>query len=63
VVDAHPRQVGANAEILMREIDHPGVSVVIAVRECKESLRRREREAAAQRRKAQERAAREEAVR
>jgi len=46
VVDAHPRRVAANAELLRREIAHPGLSVVIAVRECKEVARRRNRERA-----------------
>jgi len=43
VVDAHPRQVDANAAILKRELRHAGLSVVIAVRECKEAARRRNR--------------------
>jgi indolepyruvate ferredoxin oxidoreductase alpha subunit len=47
VVDAHPRKVAENAAILRREIEHPGLSVVIAVRECKEVARRRSRDAAA----------------
>jgi indolepyruvate ferredoxin oxidoreductase alpha subunit len=45
VIDPHPRRVASNAEILRREIQHPGVSVVIARRECKEVFRRRQREA------------------
>lgn len=47
VVDAHPRQVDKNAEILRHEIAHPGLSVVIAVRECKETAKRRARADAA----------------
>ena len=41
VVDAMPRQVAANAELLRREIEHRGLSVVIAVRECLETARRK----------------------
>jgi indolepyruvate ferredoxin oxidoreductase alpha subunit len=41
VVDAHPRQVKANAEVLRREMEHHGVSVVIARRECKVVVKRR----------------------
>lgn len=43
VVDAHPRQVHANAEILGRELKHTGLSVIIAVRECKQAAKRRAR--------------------
>ncbi|MFI5370252.1 MAG: thiamine pyrophosphate-dependent enzyme [Candidatus Eisenbacteria bacterium] len=46
VVDAHPRRVESNAALLRREIAHPGLSVVIAVRECKETARRHQRERA-----------------
>jgi indolepyruvate ferredoxin oxidoreductase alpha subunit len=52
VVDAHPRRVEQNAELLRREIAHPGLSVVIAARDCKEATRRRRREAAARERAA-----------
>lgn len=41
VVDAHPRHVLRNAEVLRREMDHRGVSVVIARRECKVVVKRR----------------------
>ena len=41
VVDAHPRRVKANAELLRREMEHRGVSVVIARRECKVVAKRR----------------------
>jgi indolepyruvate ferredoxin oxidoreductase alpha subunit len=43
VVDAHPRKVHENAEIMKRELDHPGLSVVIAVRECKVAAKKRSR--------------------
>ncbi|OGF16883.1 MAG: indolepyruvate ferredoxin oxidoreductase [Candidatus Eisenbacteria bacterium RBG_16_71_46] len=45
VVDAHPRRVSQNAAILRREIEHRGLSVVIARRECKEVTRRKARAA------------------
>ena len=41
VVDAHPRQVKHNAEVLRRELEHHGLSVVIARRECKVVAKRR----------------------
>ena len=47
VVDAHPRKVHDNAEVLRRAIEHPGLSVVIARRECKVAAKRRQRAAAA----------------
>ncbi len=43
VVDAHPRKVHENAAVLKRELDHPGLSVVIAVRECKVAAKKRAR--------------------
>jgi indolepyruvate ferredoxin oxidoreductase alpha subunit len=41
VLEAHPGRVEANAEVLRREFDHPGLSVVILHRECLESIRKR----------------------
>jgi indolepyruvate ferredoxin oxidoreductase alpha subunit len=35
VVDAHPRKVEKNADLLRREIDYHGLSVVVARRACK----------------------------
>lgn len=46
-IEAHPRKVDAMAEVLKREIDHRGLSVVIARRECLEVVRRHKKEAAA----------------
>jgi indolepyruvate ferredoxin oxidoreductase alpha subunit len=43
VVDAHPRKVKDNAAILRRELEHRGLSVVIGVRECKMTARRKAR--------------------
>jgi indolepyruvate ferredoxin oxidoreductase alpha subunit len=48
VVDPHPRKVAANADVIRREIDHPGLSVVIARRECKVAAKRRARARAAE---------------
>jgi indolepyruvate ferredoxin oxidoreductase, alpha subunit len=44
VVDAMPRKVDENAELLRREIEHRGLSVVIAVRECLETARRKRKQ-------------------
>jgi indolepyruvate ferredoxin oxidoreductase alpha subunit len=41
VLSAHPRQTAANAEVLRAELAHPGLSVVILVRECIETARTR----------------------
>jgi TPP-dependent indolepyruvate ferredoxin oxidoreductase alpha subunit len=49
LVHAHPTKVDELAAILRRELEHPGLSVVIGVRECI---------VAARHRKARERAAR-----
>jgi indolepyruvate ferredoxin oxidoreductase alpha subunit len=47
---AHPKKVDEHAEVIRREIEHKGLSVIVMVRECLESVRRRKQEA---RRKAQ----------
>jgi indolepyruvate ferredoxin oxidoreductase alpha subunit len=36
IVDAHPRRVPENAEVIRREIEHHGLSVVVARRACKQ---------------------------
>jgi indolepyruvate ferredoxin oxidoreductase alpha subunit len=41
VVDAHPRHTDANAELIGRELAHPGLSVIVAVRVCVEAARAR----------------------
>jgi len=41
VLDAHPRKTDANATVLKAEMAHPGLSVVILVRECIETARAR----------------------
>jgi indolepyruvate ferredoxin oxidoreductase alpha subunit len=40
VVPTHPKRVPELAELIRREVAHPGLSVIIAVRECIESARR-----------------------
>jgi indolepyruvate ferredoxin oxidoreductase alpha subunit len=39
VIDAHPRRNAANAAVIRREIEHHGLSVIVAVRECVEAAR------------------------
>lgn len=41
VVPAHPRHHDANAALIRQELAHPGLSVIVAVRECVEALRAR----------------------
>jgi indolepyruvate ferredoxin oxidoreductase alpha subunit len=43
VVDAMPRRVHENGALLRRELEHRGLSVVITVRECLETARRKAR--------------------
>lgn len=45
LVEAHPRQAEANADLLRRELEYPGLSVIVAVRECVESVRARKAQA------------------
>lgn len=44
VIEAHPRRAAENEEILKRAVNHRGLSVVIAVRECVETAKRGKRE-------------------
>ena len=44
VIEAHPRRAAENAEVLRQEVEHRGLSVVIAVRECIETAKRSKRE-------------------
>ena len=44
VVEAHPKRMAENTEILRREVDHRGLSVIIAVRECIETAKRSKQE-------------------
>jgi indolepyruvate ferredoxin oxidoreductase alpha subunit len=39
VLTAHPREVEKNAEVLKKELEHRGLSVIIARRECLEAAR------------------------
>ncbi|MBI2840618.1 MAG: indolepyruvate ferredoxin oxidoreductase [Acidobacteria bacterium] len=43
VISAHRRDTEKNAEIIRREIAHRGLSVIIAVRECIETAKKRKR--------------------
>ncbi len=40
VVELHPKRIGEVADVIRSEIAHPGLSVIIAVRECIESARK-----------------------
>jgi indolepyruvate ferredoxin oxidoreductase alpha subunit len=42
---AHPRKVDEHAEVIRKEIEHEGLSVIVMVRECLEHARRRKQEA------------------
>ena len=44
LLQAHPRHVDAMAATIRREMEHPGLSVIISARECVESARRRKSE-------------------
>jgi indolepyruvate ferredoxin oxidoreductase alpha subunit len=48
VVEAAPKLVKKTAEIIQREMAHHGLSVIIAVKECKETARKKSRAAAAE---------------
>ena len=41
VLQAHPRHHDANADVIRQELEHHGLSVIVAVRECVEALRAR----------------------
>jgi indolepyruvate ferredoxin oxidoreductase alpha subunit len=44
VLEAHPRRTAEIAEVLRREVNHRGLSVVIGVRECIETAKRSKQE-------------------
>jgi indolepyruvate ferredoxin oxidoreductase alpha subunit len=44
VMEITPRRVDAMAAVLRRELEYPGPSVVIAVRECIEAIKHHKRE-------------------
>jgi indolepyruvate ferredoxin oxidoreductase alpha subunit len=46
VLEAHPKRAEANLRIFRDELAHPGLSVVVLVRECIETVKRRKAEAA-----------------
>lgn len=39
VLEAHPKHTAKNAAVIRRELQHGGLSVIVAVRECVESVR------------------------
>jgi indolepyruvate ferredoxin oxidoreductase alpha subunit len=45
ILDAHPKKMDENAEIIRREMEHHGLSVIITVRTCLEAARKEKREA------------------
>lgn len=47
VLEAHPKHADPNLEVLRDELAHPGLSVIVMVRECIETAKRRKLEAAA----------------
>ncbi|RPJ84395.1 MAG: hypothetical protein EHM13_04495 [Acidobacteria bacterium] len=46
VIDAHPGTADHNADVIRRELEYQGTSVVIAVRECLETIKARKKETA-----------------
>ncbi len=44
ILDAHPKKVDSNAEIIRHEIEHKGLSVIVAVRTCLEEARKKKKE-------------------
>ncbi|MFB3853045.1 MAG: thiamine pyrophosphate-dependent enzyme [Vicinamibacterales bacterium] len=44
VIEAHPRNAERNAEVIRRELEYKGTSVVVAVRECLETIKARKKE-------------------
>jgi indolepyruvate ferredoxin oxidoreductase alpha subunit len=44
VLDAHPKKADENASIIRLEIEHRGLSVIIAVRTCLEEARKKKTE-------------------
>ncbi len=46
VIEAHPKKTAQMAEVIRKEIDHRGLSVIIMVRECLETARRSKKKVA-----------------
>jgi indolepyruvate ferredoxin oxidoreductase alpha subunit len=44
ILDAHPKKTEENTEIIRREIEHKGLSVIVAVRTCLEEARKKKKE-------------------
>jgi len=45
IIDAHPKKADENTEIIRKEIEHKGLSVIVAVRTCLEEARKKKRKA------------------
>jgi indolepyruvate ferredoxin oxidoreductase alpha subunit len=44
IIDAHPKKAEENTQIIRREIEHKGLSVIVAVRTCLEEARKKKKE-------------------
>jgi indolepyruvate ferredoxin oxidoreductase alpha subunit len=44
IVDAHPKKTDEIADLIRRELDHRGLSVILAVRTCLEEARKKKKE-------------------
>ena len=49
-VHAKPKNVGETAELIKRELEHPGLSVIIIIRECVQTARQKKAEKAKEKR-------------
>ncbi len=45
IVEAHPRRTRELADVIRGEIEHPGLSVIVAVRQCIQAAKREKRDA------------------
>jgi indolepyruvate ferredoxin oxidoreductase alpha subunit len=45
VLQAHPRQVDVIADVMRKELDHRGLSVIVGVRECLETAKTKKQKA------------------
>ncbi|MCP4655964.1 MAG: indolepyruvate ferredoxin oxidoreductase [bacterium] len=53
-IEVHPRKTGELAELIRREVKHHGLSVIIALRECIESVRKKKKKQRAEDRQLQQ---------
>jgi indolepyruvate ferredoxin oxidoreductase alpha subunit len=44
IIDAHPKKADENTDLIRREIEHKGLSVIVAVRTCLEEARKKKKE-------------------